>query len=420
MLHVTCLPKFWIWHMGEMTITYLFFGRFLQFFAIFSAFFTTSFYGFGTWPKWPLRPLHVSIFGVAVTHSCRFDWNGTVPFRVDNIEGSEEFSRQLTVCLSVQHFPDGHVEGSTKVINIKHCRRMFEFGRCHSLYIVLEWFCAIVGLLPQLSECVRLPASLTHNAPFWWSSTRVIQNPQLHFSNTCWLHVGSWSVPFHQFQKHKLPAIAVALMCLTLCIGSHGSCTNDLGGPWIGKTRSQVVLRSPKMDERRNSVSDLFHVFSLQSWVIHQPFCWECYYIYPFHPGLHTEGMERHFSFEPPVWLGKSLRRWQITHQIGCSFICMMWWIWCLICTFNSCTQLSTSTQLLDAIFNYITKACSATDTMYHVLVHSQKSHMRNCLFRFYVTVNYKLFKSSTFLPLYRSLHPYDVFKQLQNTRRTH
>ena len=34
-----------------------------------------------------------------------------------------------------------------------------------------------------------------------------------------------------------------------------------------------------------------------------------------------------------------------------------------------------------------IVRACSATDTMYHVLVHSRKSHMRNCPFRFYVTV---------------------------------
>jgi hypothetical protein len=32
-------------------------------------------------------------------------------------------------------------------------------------------------------------------------------------------------------------------------------------------------------------------------------------------------------------------------------------------------------------------RACLATDTMYHMLVHSQKSQMRNCLFRFYVTV---------------------------------
>ena len=77
-------------------------------------------------------------------------------------------------------------------------------------------------------------------------------------------------------------------------------------------------------------------------------------------------------------------------------------------------------TRLCDGKFSDLLRACSATDTMYHVLVHSQKSHMRNCLFRFYVTVNYKLFKSSTFLPLYHSLHPYDVFKQLQNTQRTH
>ena len=35
MLHVTCLPKIWIRHMGEMTVTYLFFGRFLGFFLRF-------------------------------------------------------------------------------------------------------------------------------------------------------------------------------------------------------------------------------------------------------------------------------------------------------------------------------------------------------------------------------------------------
>ena len=62
-------------------------------------------------------------------------------------------------------------------------------------------------------------------------------------------------------------------------------------------------------------------------------------------------------------------------------------------------------------------RACSATDTMYHVLVHSRKSHMRNCPFRFY---DYKYFESSTFFRLSRSLHTYDASKQLQNAQRTH
>ena len=82
MLHVTCLPKFWIWHMGEMTVTNIFFQQiFTIFFAIFKAFFTTSFYGFGTWPKWPLQPLPFGVFGAAVTCYCRIDRNGTVPCR---------------------------------------------------------------------------------------------------------------------------------------------------------------------------------------------------------------------------------------------------------------------------------------------------------------------------------------------------
>ena len=38
--------------MAEMTVTYIFFSAdFYDFFATFKAFFTTSFYGFGTWPK---------------------------------------------------------------------------------------------------------------------------------------------------------------------------------------------------------------------------------------------------------------------------------------------------------------------------------------------------------------------------------
>ena len=79
MLHVTCLPKFWIRHMGEMTVTDIFFRQiFTIFFAISKAFFTTSFYGFGTWPKWPLQPLHFGVFGAAVTRYCRIDRNGTV------------------------------------------------------------------------------------------------------------------------------------------------------------------------------------------------------------------------------------------------------------------------------------------------------------------------------------------------------
>ena len=60
-------------------------------------------------------------------------------------------------------------------------------------------------------------------------------------------------------------------------------------------------------------------------------------------------------------------------------------------------------------------RACSATDTMYHVLVHSQKSHMRDCPFRFNVTVNYKLFTSSTFLPLAAYTH-----MTCLNNSRTH
>ena len=38
--------------------------------------------------------------------------------------------------------------------------------------------------------------------------------------------------------------------------------------------------------------------------VIRQPFCWECYHVYPFRPGLRTEGMggilvlNRQFSWE--------------------------------------------------------------------------------------------------------------------------
>ena len=65
-----------------------------------------------------------------------------------------------------------------------------------------------------------------------------------------------------------------------------------------------MVLGSPKMDERRNSVPLLFHIFALQSWAIRQPFCWEYYHEYPFRPGLRTEGMggilvlNRQFSWE--------------------------------------------------------------------------------------------------------------------------
>ena len=78
-LHVTCLPKFRIWHMGEVTVTYIFFRQiFTILFAIFEAFITTSFYGFGTWPKWPLQLLHFSVFGAAVTRYCQIDRNGTV------------------------------------------------------------------------------------------------------------------------------------------------------------------------------------------------------------------------------------------------------------------------------------------------------------------------------------------------------
>ena len=35
MLHVTCLPKIWIQHMGEMTITYIFFRHFIAIFLRF-------------------------------------------------------------------------------------------------------------------------------------------------------------------------------------------------------------------------------------------------------------------------------------------------------------------------------------------------------------------------------------------------
>ena len=42
---------------------------------------------------------------------------GQIPFGVDDFEGWERFSRRL-MGLSVQHFPDEHVEGSAKVINI--------------------------------------------------------------------------------------------------------------------------------------------------------------------------------------------------------------------------------------------------------------------------------------------------------------
>ena len=43
-----------------MSLAVTIFLRFLK------PFFTTSFYGFGTWPKWPLQPLHFSVFGAAV------------------------------------------------------------------------------------------------------------------------------------------------------------------------------------------------------------------------------------------------------------------------------------------------------------------------------------------------------------------
>ena len=35
MLHVTCLPKFWIQHMGEMTVTYIFFQQIFMIFLWF-------------------------------------------------------------------------------------------------------------------------------------------------------------------------------------------------------------------------------------------------------------------------------------------------------------------------------------------------------------------------------------------------
>ena len=66
-------------HGGNDRYKYFFSADFYDFFAIFKAFFTTSFYGFGTWPKWPLQPLHFGVFGAAVTRYCRIDRNGTVP-----------------------------------------------------------------------------------------------------------------------------------------------------------------------------------------------------------------------------------------------------------------------------------------------------------------------------------------------------
>ena len=65
-------------HGGNDRYKHFFSADFYDFFAIFKAFFTTSFYGFGTWPKWPLQPLHFGVFGAAVTRYCRIDWNGTV------------------------------------------------------------------------------------------------------------------------------------------------------------------------------------------------------------------------------------------------------------------------------------------------------------------------------------------------------
>ena len=79
--HVTCYMPAEILnsaHGGNDHYIHFFSADFYDFFAIFKAFFMTSFYGFGTWPKWPLQPLHFGIFGAAVTCYCRIDRNGTV------------------------------------------------------------------------------------------------------------------------------------------------------------------------------------------------------------------------------------------------------------------------------------------------------------------------------------------------------
>ena len=66
-------------HGGNDRYIHFFLADFYDFFLRFlKPFFTTSFYGFGTWPKWLLQPLHFGVFGAAVTRYCRIDRNGTV------------------------------------------------------------------------------------------------------------------------------------------------------------------------------------------------------------------------------------------------------------------------------------------------------------------------------------------------------
>ena len=59
-------------HGGNDCYIHFFLADFYDFFAIFKAFFTTSFYCFGTWPKWPLQPLHFGVFGAAVMRYYRY------------------------------------------------------------------------------------------------------------------------------------------------------------------------------------------------------------------------------------------------------------------------------------------------------------------------------------------------------------
>ena len=70
-------------------------------------------------------------------------------------------------------------------------------------YIVLEWFRAVAGPLPQLSKCIRLPG-LTHNAAIWWSSPMVIQNTQLYFFDTRRFLIGSF---FTHFRNRNCPPL---------------------------------------------------------------------------------------------------------------------------------------------------------------------------------------------------------------------
>ena len=81
------LPKFWIRHMGEMTVTYIFFRQIFTIFLRFLKPFLRLLFmvsALGQNDRYKLQPLHFGVFGAAVTRYCRIDWNAvTVTF--DNV-----------------------------------------------------------------------------------------------------------------------------------------------------------------------------------------------------------------------------------------------------------------------------------------------------------------------------------------------